>query len=214
MVDLSSVRRALEPLNNRIRLAICRAVLRIANDATGLQTVQVEALKGDLRDDAIRMQDYGFTSHPLPGSECVALSVGGVTSHTVVIRCDDRRYRIKGTDRGEVGIYDDQGQVVFLKRNEIVISSHAKVHVSAPDVAVDADNVSVSADSVSVDSSSVQVNSSSIRLDAADIQLHATATLKLDCGGQGFTWSPGSVKTWQQGVSFVSVGPPQPPEHP
>lgn len=112
---------ALRRLASRMRLVVARAVLDLVNDATKLQALQVTLQEGVVRDKVERFQQYGHTSVPLPGAEGIALAVGGSTDHTVVIAVDDRRYRLKGLQAGEVALYDDMGHKVYLTRNGIVI---------------------------------------------------------------------------------------------
>lgn len=112
---------ALRRLASRLRLVVARAVLDLVNDATKLQALQVTLQEGVVRDKVERFQNYGHTSAPHPGAEGVALAVGASTDHTVVIAVDDRRYRLKGLQAGEVALYDDMGHKVYLTRNGIVI---------------------------------------------------------------------------------------------
>jgi len=111
---------------NRIRLAIARAIVGQVNDSRSLQTVQI-GIQADVgRDQVERFQQYGMTSVPHPGAECVTLSVGGNTDHQAVINVDDRRYRMRGLKTGEMAIYDDQGMSVHLTREGIVIRGAGK----------------------------------------------------------------------------------------
>lgn len=110
----------------RIRLAIARALIGQVNDGGGLQTLQI-GIQADVgRDQVERFQQYGVTSVPHAGAECVTLSVGGNTDHPVVINVDDRRYRMRGLKTGEMAIYDDQGMSVHLTRGGIVIRGAGK----------------------------------------------------------------------------------------
>lgn len=113
----SAVRR----LGNRLRLAVARAVVNLVNDATRLQSVQVELQQGVVRDKVEHFQAYGFTSVAHPGSEGIALSVAGSTDHAVVINVADRRFRMTGLQSGEVAMHDDLGHCIYLTRNGIVI---------------------------------------------------------------------------------------------
>lgn len=94
-------------LRRRVMLMVGRAVLSLVDDSTPLQTVQVEALSGEIIDGAERFQIYGFTSHPLEGADALVLSVGGVRQHPVIL-VDDRRHRVKGLAKGEVAVYTSE----------------------------------------------------------------------------------------------------------
>lgn len=56
----------------------------------------------------------------------MVLFPGGDRSHGMAVIVADRRYRLKGLARGEVAIYDDQGQSVTLTRGGIVVDGGGK----------------------------------------------------------------------------------------
>ena len=128
----------LSPLSRRLRLMASRAVLSLISDATGMQIVQVKLLNGEVRDGIERVQNYGFTSVPLPGAEAIFLSLGGDRDHGIVITADDRRYRIKGLQGGEVAIYTDEDKsagehrILFKRGKEIHLVAGASSIVMTP----------------------------------------------------------------------------------
>jgi phage baseplate assembly protein V len=137
-------------LLHRIRNMIGRAMVSRIDDATTLQSLQINLSADETQDGAERFQDYGFTSVPLPGAEAAVMCAGGLRSHALVIAVADRRYRLKGLQAGEVAIYDDQGQKIVLMRDRIAITSPFKVEVTAPTVIVDADTATITADTVNL----------------------------------------------------------------
>lgn len=126
--------RYLGPLRRRVSGMIGRAVISYVNDATKAQSLQLQLFADETQDGVERFQDYGFTSVPLPGAEAAVMFVGGTRSHGIVVACEDRRYRLKALQGGEVAIYDDLGQFVLLKRDRISISSPTKIEVLAPEI--------------------------------------------------------------------------------
>lgn len=123
----------LQPLRQAVRLMVARAVVGLVNDGTQLQGLQVSLLADEVRDDVERFQDYGFTSHPHPGAEAVAVCVAGNRDHALVVAVDDRRYRLTGLAAGEVAIYTDQGDKIVLKRGgTIEVTAATKVRIVAP----------------------------------------------------------------------------------
>lgn len=80
--------------------------------------VQMEGLAGETVAGELA-QHYGFTSAPLAGAEFIALPIGGNSKHVVVIATEDARYRLKVKD-GEVAIYSDEGDHVYLKRGRVI----------------------------------------------------------------------------------------------
>jgi phage baseplate assembly protein V len=126
--------KALAPLARRIRLMAGRAILTLVNDATKLQGVQVKLLDGEVCDNVDRVQHYGFTSVPLPGAEGIYLALGGSRDNGVIIADDDRRYRIKGLQGGEVAIYTDEGDSIILKRGHVIEVATQTLNVNAATV--------------------------------------------------------------------------------
>jgi phage baseplate assembly protein V len=115
--------RMLEPIKRRVLMSIGRAVVRAVSDDLGRQLHQIELLKGELRDQVERMQDYGFTSVPHPGADAAVVFVAGNREHGIIVAVDDRRYRLTGLAAGEVALYDDLGQRVHLSRTGIVVDT-------------------------------------------------------------------------------------------
>jgi len=109
----------LRPVKVRLANAIARAVVNAIDDETKIQTLRIEAHKGEDIDDAERFQNYGFTSAPLPGAEAIAVFPNGDRAHPLVVAVDDRRYRFKGMLPGEVAVYtDESGHTIQLLRGK------------------------------------------------------------------------------------------------
>jgi phage baseplate assembly protein V len=111
---------------SRIFLSIARGTLTRVNDATKMQTADVRLAHDEAIAGAERFQDYGFTSVPKPAdgsgrAEIAAIFVSGNRSHPIIVRVDDRRYRVKNLQPGESSQYDDQGQQVYISRSGIQI---------------------------------------------------------------------------------------------
>ena len=104
------------PLARRIRLALGRGIIRLVNDSSGIQELQISLMANETRSNIERFQEYGFTSCPHPGAEAAVMFIGGNRDHGIAIAVDDRRYRLKGLESGEVAIYTDEGDKIVLKR--------------------------------------------------------------------------------------------------
>ncbi len=148
----------LAALKRRVMLMIGRGVVRLINDSGGIQLLQITLLSGETRDNVERFQDYGFTSHPHPGAEHLAGFIGGNRAHGIVIKVDDRRYRLKALARGEVALYDDQGQKVHLKRNGIRVDSPHNIYLNTDGV---------------------------LRLEGEGVEIHGRTYVQSDVAGKG-----------------------------
>lgn len=127
------------PLVRRIKLLVTRAVVKLVDPAQMMQSLQIEALAGEVLDNVEHFEPYGHTSHPLNGAEVLLFSVGGRRAHAIAGIVADRRYRLKNLAAGEVAIYTDEGDSIVLKRGRnIEVTAGTAVKVTAPQVEVTA----------------------------------------------------------------------------
>lgn len=127
-------------LIKRVRLMLGRGIIRLVNDGEGIQKMQVSLLKNEIRSLLERFQEYGFSSNPKPGAEAAVMFLGGMRDHGLIVGVEDRRYRIKGLQSGEVAIYTDEGDKIVLKRgNEIEVTTQT-YKVNCADYEVNATN--------------------------------------------------------------------------
>ncbi|MGE4406036.1 phage baseplate assembly protein V [Pseudomonas sp.] len=135
------------PLARRVRLMARRAVVKLVYDDVKMQELQLAIFSGEVRDRVERWEDYGLTSHPIPGAEALVLALGGSTDHSAVVKVGDRRYRLVNLAEGEVALYDDQGQVIHLKRDKHIHVYGAKTLTAdvADDVIVNTTRAAVNA---------------------------------------------------------------------
>ncbi len=119
-MSLAAFSKLTGPLRRRVKLIISRAVGRLVDPSTLLQTLQLELLRDEVLDGIEHMEGYGRTANPPDGFEALTASLGGNRAHTVCISAFHRQWRLKGLAKGEVALYDDQGQVIHLKRNKAI----------------------------------------------------------------------------------------------
>lgn len=143
------MKRQMQAVSRRALLTARRGVLRLIEDGgdNELPRAQVEGFAGDLSARVERWEPYGFATSPAAGADALLLSLGGDTNHTVLIAVHDRRYRLSVAG-GEVALYDDQGQVIHLKRDGILIDAGGdrNVTIRGKAVTIEAETVAVTAD--------------------------------------------------------------------
>ncbi|NHR07640.1 phage baseplate assembly protein [Chromobacterium haemolyticum] len=111
-----------ERLVHRLWMLVGRGKTTTVNDAGPIQMVQVKLGADEVRDNTRRAAEYGFTSSPPAGSDAVLVFVGGDRSNGVVIATNHQASRLKNLQPGEVAIFDNQGQSVYLTRAGIVVN--------------------------------------------------------------------------------------------
>lgn len=112
--------------NHPLQNMITRAVITAIDTVRKCQTAGLKLIAGEKKENVEHLEPYGFTSAAQNGAEAVVLFPGGDRSHGVAVVVADRRFRLKGLARGEVALYDDQGQSVTLTRAGIVINGCGK----------------------------------------------------------------------------------------
>lgn len=117
---LGAINAVTAPLARRARLAVRRGIVKLVYDNPKMQELQLAIFSGEIRDHVERWEEYGITSHPFPEAEALVLALGGNAGHSAVVCVADRRYRLTALAEGEVALYDDQGQVIHLKRDKTV----------------------------------------------------------------------------------------------
>lgn len=107
--------RLLNPIRARLWNIVRRAVvLAVADGDKKIQVVTLRVgLEGENLSTVERVQNFGFTSHPLEGAQAVVLSIGGEHSLPLAIAIDDANYRVV-VDKGEVAIYNAFKSVIKL----------------------------------------------------------------------------------------------------
>tara|TARA_R110002050_G_scaffold269917_1_gene412411 strand:- start:34872 stop:35420 length:549 start_codon:yes stop_codon:yes gene_type:complete len=129
---MRNILKLMSPLRRGLQQMVRVANVIKVNDASPIQMIQVETLSGEII-EVPRIQDYGITSVPLPGSKGVVVAVGGNTNGYVCIKADDKSYRLVGLKAGEVALYDNQGQMVYLQENgQMRIVANTQVTATVP----------------------------------------------------------------------------------
>lgn len=106
-----------------------------------VQTVRVEALENDAKDNAERFQDYGYACNPVDGQGLV-ITVGG---HTIVLRMDRLAERPRLAPY-EVSVWHKEGHNVTLRAGKVVeancdtfrVNAAVKVEMNTPIMAMSA----------------------------------------------------------------------------
>ncbi|WP_296966948.1 phage baseplate assembly protein V [uncultured Desulfovibrio sp.] len=133
MSEVSQLAAMLERVSNRLRGMVARGVVKMVSDGLKMQAQQIQLLDGEIVDNVERPQQYGFTSVPHGDAECFVVFVGGGREHGIILSVDDRRYRLKGLQGGEVALYTDEGDKIVLKRQNTIEVTTKKYVVKAED---------------------------------------------------------------------------------
>lgn len=128
----------LKEVVRRLRMQVAnmlgRAVVHLVDDGLGIQRVQLGVVAGETVDEGEHFQPYGFSSVPLAGAEALVMFPSGDHGVPLVAVIDDRRYRPRDGEPGEVRVYHKDGAVVTLLANgDIQVSAKAGAKVYLDD---------------------------------------------------------------------------------
>jgi phage baseplate assembly protein V len=148
---VKTIKKMLAPLQRRILLMVSRCIVTAVNDSNDIQSLQIRGAFGVVRDNVERFQDYGITSHPHINSEGFVSFAGGNTAHGLISKIDDRRYRPKNLEAGEVCFYTDEDKeesdhrIYFKRGKEIhiiagessIVLTPAGITITTPSLDID-----------------------------------------------------------------------------
>lgn len=110
-------------LYRRMMLVIGRGRINIIDDSKNVQMAQIGLNVGEVRDNTPRVSEYGFSSSPPPGTDCVVVFLGGDRSQAAIIGTNSATDRMKGLAPGESALWSQVGQYIYLSENGIVIEA-------------------------------------------------------------------------------------------
>lgn len=108
------LKRWVNPLRVKISNIAGRGIITKSQDPAGLQTLQVQLSKDEIKDDVQRLQNYGFTSYPMEGAQALGIFQDGSREGGIIVALDDARYRIQVSE-GEVAMYSKFGNKIVMK---------------------------------------------------------------------------------------------------
>lgn len=134
---MNSIETQFTQIRRAIRMMLARALGRGSSSSGGLQTLQLELLAGEVRDNVDHLEGYGMTANPPSGFEALVASLNGRREAAVAIAALHRGFRVRNLAAGEVALYTDEGDTIYFKRGRsIEITAGTKVKVTAPEVEV------------------------------------------------------------------------------
>lgn len=117
MALADDVRKLVAPLRARVANLLAVGLVKLVDDSTVRQLLQVETNEGEIHDEVERFQGYGFSSHPPDYAEALILRVGGDQGHSFAIV--DASAGRPALAAGESAMYTDEDTDVEATRHVI-----------------------------------------------------------------------------------------------
>jgi len=130
-MDIKTIDKRIKQAFNTVRQGFRGKVARVQAGG-GVQKIQVEGLDGETVQDLEHAENFGFTSNPPAGSDCVVVPLGGKTSHGIIVTTTNGAYRITGLSDGETAVYNADGAKIVLKKGRVIEIDCDKLNIKAP----------------------------------------------------------------------------------
>jgi phage baseplate assembly protein V len=113
---------------NRLQLLVAQGAVTLV----GADKIQAIVLDEETLDNIDRIESYGFSYRPKPGSRAHLFFPSGDRSYGVALVIGDKRYQMDLAE-GEVAVHDDEGNHMHLKRGGIIeVKASTKVLADTP----------------------------------------------------------------------------------
>lgn len=130
-MNIKTIDKRIKQAFNTVRQGFRGKVARVQAGG-GVQKIQVEGLDGETVQDLEHAENFGFTSNPPAGSDCVVVPLGGKTSHGIIVTTTNGAYRITGLSDGETAVYNADGAKMVLKKGRVIEIDCDKLNIKAP----------------------------------------------------------------------------------
>jgi phage gp45-like len=125
------------PENHDSLLGVVRRAVALGfDDAKAQQFItRLRGMAGDEPENVYRLQGFGLSSVPPVGSEGLVIGLGGRSDRLLGLGFEHKDHRPVGSKPGTTVLYDDKGNIVFVKgANGIEVRAKAgKVTVTPAD---------------------------------------------------------------------------------
>lgn len=104
--------------DDALRSMIRRGRLLKLDDSGTQQKVDLGGYKNERPKEIVRVQQHGISSYPRKDAEGVMLQLGGRSDRTVFIGGEHKDDRPKDLKEGNAVLYDNEGNVVWMKSGD------------------------------------------------------------------------------------------------
>ncbi|MBX3588800.1 MAG: phage baseplate assembly protein V [Ramlibacter sp.] len=127
-----AVKRAVGDAMRGMRQAF-RALVKVDQLERGIQLASGEGLDGEALKGLELFQQFGLTSVLPAGTQVIVVPLGGRTSHAVIVASEQPTYRLALDAAGEMAIYNQWGDYVWLKQDgQMKVKAATRVEIDAP----------------------------------------------------------------------------------
>lgn len=100
------------------------------DDSGPQQKLHVRGLAGEELKDVVRVQAYGVSNNPEPGSEGVLIALGGRSDRAMLLGVENPKKRITGLPPGGHAIYGPNGQVLKYIGNDVTWDAQGNMTIT------------------------------------------------------------------------------------
>ena len=109
-----------------VRSGVRRCFVTKVDDSGKQQLCDLSALKGEELKGVVRILPHGFASNPPNNSEGIIVGLGQRSDRAMVVGLEDPQTRQRNLPTGTAVLYDDKGNIVFMKGDKGIVTAVAK----------------------------------------------------------------------------------------
>ncbi|MFV1975495.1 MAG: phage baseplate assembly protein V [Candidatus Scalindua sp.] len=135
-MTLNALKRVIAPIQRKIFLMLGRAIVKLVDNTTKTQGLQLRMLANETINDAERFQEYGFEAFPFTNTQAFVGCLNGNRDIPIVLCVHDRENRPLYLIEGEVVVYTDEDSSspnhrIHFKRDRITNIKCDKLDIDA-----------------------------------------------------------------------------------
>lgn len=116
--------------DDAVRSMARRVTVVEVDDSGQQQKVRVRGLAGEELKEVVRVQAYGLSNNPEPGSEGVLLALGGRSDRAMLLGVENPTKRQTGLPPGGTALYGPNGQVLKYVGNDVSWDANGNMTIS------------------------------------------------------------------------------------
>ena len=116
----------------RLQGIVGRGTGQLVDDIGVLQRVQVQLSPLEIRDNTLRLGEFGLASNPPPGFTAALVFMAGDRSNGVIVGTEHPIYRLRNLPIGASALYDSLGQYIALLPLGIYVACPAGMVLTGP----------------------------------------------------------------------------------
>lgn len=136
MKTIDQLRRLMAPIRRRIQMLVGLGVTNLIDDSKQFQEAQVTLMRDEIRPGMVRLQNFGFSSHPANKALVLTVFPNGDRSQGIILGLEDPTTRPKDLPAGDSIQYDSRGNRAQFRAEQYELIHATKIFIQASEIEI------------------------------------------------------------------------------